>query len=185
MLAKVLGTSHHFVAKDWRECGFRPLLIYQFKIGNDTHFPGKLEDVVSLYLNLPENAAVSSVDERSFIQALDRTQPGLPLKKGRAATMTHDDKRHGTSTLFAALDVFSGEVIGECKHRHRHQEFLGFLKSVEKQTPKNKALHVIADNYSTHKHEKVIYRLKRNNRVTPHYTNEFFMVKPWQSGSLV
>ena len=127
-----LGTSDTFVAKVWRECGFKPHLISQFKISNDPQFAEKLEDVVGLYLNPPENAVVFCVDEKSSIQALDRTQPGLPLKKGRAATMTHDYKRHGTSTLFAALNVFSGEVIGECKQRHRHQEFLSFLRTVNK-----------------------------------------------------
>ena len=168
-LAAELGTSHTFVAKVWRECGFKPHLISQFKISNDPQFAEKLEDVVGLYLNPPENAAVFCVDEKSSIQALDRTQPGLPLKKGRAATMTHDYKRHGTSTLFAALDVFSGQVIGECKQRHRHQEFLSFLKTINKQTPRDKALHVIVDNYSTHKHEKVKNWLKRNRRVTLHF----------------
>ena len=168
-LAKELGTSHNFVAKVWRECGFKPHLISQFKISNDPHFAEKLEDVVGLYLSPPDNAAVFCVDEKSSIQALDRTQPGLPLKKGRAATMTHDYKRHGTSTLFAALDVITGSIIGECKPRHRHQEFLDFLKTVEKQTPKDKALHVIVDNYSTHKHEKVKNWLTRNKRVTLHF----------------
>lgn len=168
-LAKALGTSHTFVATVWRECGFKPHLISQFKISNDPLFAEKLHDVVGLYLNPPENAVVFSVDEKSSIQALDRTQPGLPLKKGRARTMTHDYKRHGTSTLFAALDVFTGRVIGECKQRHRHQEFLSFLKSVEKSTPADKALHVIVDNYATHKHEKVRNWLKRNKRVTLHF----------------
>ena len=168
-LAAELGTSHTFVNKVWRECGFKPHLISQFKISNDPQFAEKLEDVVGLYLNPPENAVVFCVDEKSSIQALDRTQPGLPLKKGRAATMTHDYKRHGTSTLFAALNVFSGEVIGECKPRHRHQEFLGFLKTVNKKTAVGKELHVIVDNYSTHKHQKVKNWLKRNKRVTLHF----------------
>ena len=168
-LAKTLGTSHTFVAKVWRECGFKPHLINQFKISNDPQFAEKLEDVVGLYLNPPDNAAVFCVDEKSSIQALDRTQPGLPLKKGRAETMIHDYKRHGTSTLFAALDVLTGKVIGECKQRHRHQEFLAFLKTVNKQTPKDKTLHVIVDNYATHKHEKVKNWLKRNKRVTLHF----------------
>ena len=168
-LAVAVGTNHTFVAKVWRECGFKPHLISQFKISNDPQFTEKLEDVVGLYLDPPENAVVFCVDEKSSIQALDRTQPGLPLKKGRAATMTHDYKRHGTSTLFAALDVFSGEVIGECKQRHRHQEFLAFLKTVDKQTPPDKELHVIVDNYSTHKHQKVKNWLARNKRVTLHF----------------
>lgn len=168
-LAAKLNTNHMIVARVWRECGFKPHLIKKFKISNDPNFESKLEDVVGLYLNPPENAVVFSVDEKSSIQALDRTQPGLPMKPGRAGTMTHDYKRHGTSTLFAALDVFTGEIIGECKKRHRHQEFLSFLKKIESQTDKDKDLHVIVDNYSTHKHEKVRNWLKRNPRVTMHF----------------
>ena len=158
-----------FVARVWNDCGFKPHLIRQFKISNDPNFEEKLEDVVGLYLNPPDNAVVFSVDEKSSIQALDRTQPGLPMKPGRADTMTHDYKRHGTSTLFAALNVFTGEVIGECKRRHRHQEFLSFLKTVEAQTPQHKELHVIVDNYATHKHAKVQHWLKRNKRVVLHF----------------
>lgn len=168
-LAAKLQTNHMFVARVWKECGFKPHLIRQFKISNDPDFEQKLEDVVGLYLSPPENAVVFSVDEKSSIQALDRTQPGLPMKPGRAGTLTHDYKRHGTSTLFAALNVFTGEVIGECKKRHRHQEFLSFLKTVETQTPKDKELHVIVDNYCTHKHEKVRNWLKRNPRVEMHF----------------
>ncbi len=168
-LAAALGTNHVFVSRVWRECGFKPHLIKQFKISNYPQFVEKLEDVVGLYLNPPDNAAVFCVDEKSSIQALDRSQPGLPMKKGRAETMTHDYKRHGTSTLFAALNVFSGEVIGECKQRHRHQEFLSFLKTVDKQTRAEKELHVIVDNYATHKHQKVKNWLKRNKRVTLHF----------------
>ncbi len=168
-LAEELRTSRTFVAKIWKECGFKPHLINQFKISNDPQFLEKLEDVVGLYLNPPDNAVVFSVDEKSSIQALDRTQPGLPLKKGRAETMTHDYKRHGTSTLFAALNVFTGEIIGECMSRQRHQEFLRFLKKVNKEVPQHKELHVIVDNYATHKHEKVKNWLKRNKRVTLHF----------------
>lgn len=168
-LAAELRTNHMFVARVWSECGFKPHLIRQFKISNDPHFEEKLEDVVGLYLNPPENAVVFSVDEKSSIQALDRTQPGLPMKPGRAGTWTHDYKRHGTSTLFAALNVFTGEIIGECKKRHRHQEFLSFLKTVEAQTPKDKELHVIVDNYSTHKHAKVRNWLAKNPRVAMHF----------------
>jgi len=168
-MAKALSTSDSFVRRVWKSCGFKPHLIKQFKISNDPKFEEKLTDVVGLYLSPPENAVVLCVDEKSSIQALDRTQPGLPLKKGRAGTMTHDYKRHGTSTLFAALNVQSGEVIGECKKRHRHQEFLAFLKTVEKQTPKDKSLHLIVDNYATHKHEKVKSWLKRNKRVQLHF----------------
>lgn len=168
-LAARLHTNHMFVARVWKDYGFKPHLMRQFKISNDPDFEEKLEDVVGLYLNPPENAVVFSVDEKSSIQALDRTQPGLPMKPGRAGTLTHDYKRHGTSTLFAALNVFTGEVIGECKKRHRHQEFLSFLKAVEAQTPEDKALHVIVDNYSTHKHTKVRNWLKRNPRVVLHF----------------
>ena len=168
-LAAKLKTNHSFVRRVWNECGFKPHLISQFKISNDPLFQEKLEDVVGLYLNPPQNAVVFSVDEKSSIQALDRTQPGLPMKQGKAGTMTHDYKRHGTSTLFAALNVFTGQVIGECKQRHRHQEFLSFLKTVEAQTPKEKELHVIVDNYATHKHQKVKNWLKRNKRVTLHF----------------
>ena len=168
-LAKELGTTHSFVNRVWQDSGLKPHLSQGFKVSNDPKFEEKLVDVVGLYLSPPENAAVFCVDEKSSIQALDRTQPGLPMKKGRAGTMTHDYKRHGTSTLFAALDVFSGEVIGECKSQHRHQEFLSFLKTIEKQTPKELELHLIVDNYSTHKHENVRKWLTRNKRVTLHF----------------
>ena len=140
-----------------------------FKVSNDPDFEEKLTDVVGLYLNPPCNAVVFCIDEKSSIQALDRTQPGLPMKKGRAGTMTHDYKRNGTSTLFAALNVFTGEIIGECKPRHRHQEFLSFLKSVERQVPEGLELHLIVDNYATHKHPKVRNWIKRNKRVTLHF----------------
>jgi transposase len=168
-LAKKLGTNSMFVSRVWRDNGLKPHLVKSFKVSNDPLFEEKLADVVGLYMNPPENAAVFCVDEKSLIQALDRTQPGLPMKKGRAGTMTHDYKRNGTSTLFAALEVFTGEVIGECKKRHRHQEFLSFLKTVEKQTPADLDLHVIVDNYATHKHQKVKNWLKRNKRVTLHF----------------
>jgi len=168
-LAAKLGTNAMFVSRVWRDNGLKPHLVNSFKVSNDPNFEEKLTDVVGLYLNPPDNAAVFCVDEKSSIQALDRTQPGLPMKKGRAGTMTHDYKRNGTSTLFAALNVLTGEVIGECKQRHRHQEFLSFLKTVEKQTPKDLELHVIVDNYSTHKHQKVKNWLKRNKRVTLHF----------------
>lgn len=168
-LAKKLNTTHSFVHRVWRSVGLKPHLFNTFKVSSDPHFEEKLHDVVGLYLNPPENAVVFCVDEKSSIQALDRTQPGLPIKKGRAETMTHDYKRHGTSTLFAALEVMTGKVIGECKKRHRHQEFLGFLKSVNEQAAKDKELHIIVDNYSTHKHKKVQNWLKRNKRVTLHF----------------
>ena len=168
-LAEKLGTNSMFVSRVWRENGLKPHLVKTFKVSNDPDFEEKLTDVVGLYMNPPENAVVFSVDEKSSIQALDRTQPGLPLKKGRAGTMTHDYKRHGTSTLFAALNVLTGEVIAECKQRHRHQEFLAFLKGIEKSTPEGMDLHVIVDNYATHKHQKVKNWLNRNKRVTLHF----------------
>ena len=168
-LAKKLGTNSMFVSRVWRDNGLKPHLVKSFKVSNDPLFEEKPAEVVGLYMNPPENAAVFCIDEKSSIQALDRTQPGLPMKKGRAGTMTHDYKRNGTSTLFAALEVFTGEVIGECKKRHRHQEFLSFLKTVEKQTPADLDLHVILDNYATHKHQKVKNWLKRNKRVTLHF----------------
>jgi len=168
-LAKVLNTTDTFVHRVWKSVGLKPHLIKTFKVSNDPLFEEKLHDVVGLYLDPPEHAVVFCVDEKSSIQALDRTQPGLPLKKGRAETMTHDYKRHGTSTLFAALEVQTGQIIGQCKKRHRHQEFLSFLKAVEKQAPPDKALHIIVDNYATHKHAKVKNWLKRNKRVELHF----------------
>lgn len=168
-MGKRMGVPHSFVARVWNEVGLKPHLTTSFKVSNDPAFEEKLRDVVGLYLSPPENAVIFCVDEKSSIQALDRTQPGLPLKPGRCNTMTHDYKRHGTSTLFAALNVATGEVIGECKKRHRHEEFLSFLKTVEKQTAKNLDLHLIVDNYSTHKHEKVKNWLKRNKRVHLHF----------------
>jgi transposase len=168
-LAKELDINHSFVNRVWREAGLKPHLTDAFKVSNDPHFEEKLHDVVGLYMSPPENAVVFSVDEKSSIQALDRTQPGLPMKPGRCGTMTHDYKRHGTSTLFAALNIATGEVIGQCKKRHRHQEFLTFLKTVEKQTPADLELHLIVDNYATHKHEKVRSWLKRHKRVHLHF----------------
>ena len=168
-LAKVVGTNHTFVNRVWREASLKPHLSKQFKVSNDPAFEEKLHDVVGLYLSPPENAVVFCVDEKSSIQALDRTQPGLPMKPGRCGTMTHDYKRHGTSTLFAALNTLTGEVIGECRKRHTHKEFLSFRKTVEKQTTKDLDLHIIVDNYATHKHEKVKAWLKRNKRVHLHF----------------
>ena len=139
-------------------------------MSNDKHFEEKLFDVVGLYLSPPENAVVFCIDEKTSIQALDRTQPGLPLKKGRCGTVTHDYKRNGTSTLFAALEVLTGRVIGECFQRHTHKEFLKFIKQVEAQTDVDLDLHIIVDNYATHKHVKVRNWLKRNKRVHLHFT---------------
>jgi len=157
------------VNRVWREVGLKPHLTVQFKVSNDPHFEEKLHDVVGLYVAPPENAVVFCIDEKSSIQALDRTQPGLPLKPGRCGTMTHDYKRHGTSTLFAALNTLTGAVIGECRQRHTHKEFLSFLQTVGKQTPKHLALHLIVDNYATHKHKKIKAWLKRNKRVALHF----------------
>jgi DDE superfamily endonuclease len=155
MMAKEAGISASSVQRIWRAHGLQPHRVRQFKLSNDPNFVEKLHDVVGLYVNPPEHAIVLSVDEKSQIQALDRTQPGLPLKKGRAATMTHDYKRNGTTTLFAAFDVLEGKVIGRCMQKHRHQEFIRFLNQIEAQVPAKKAVHVILDNYATHKHPKV------------------------------
>ena len=168
-LAETLNTTHSFVHRVWQSVGLKPHLEKTFKVSNDPHFEEKLCDVVGLYLSPPENAVVFCVDEKTSIQALDRTQPGLPLKKGRCGTVTHDYKRNGTSTLFAALDVATGSVTGECYQQHTHKEFLKFIKKVEIQTDKDKDLHIIVDNYSTHKHEKVRNWLKRNKRVVLHF----------------
>jgi transposase len=168
-MAKALGTTHSFVNRVWQQAGLKPHLHKSFKVSNDPHFEEKLRDVIGLYMDPPAKAVVFCVDEKSSIQALDRSQPGLPMKKGRCGTMTHDYKRHGTSTLFAALNTLTGDVIGECKSRHRHQEFLSFLKTIEKQTPAELSIHLIVDNYATHKHEKVKNWLKRNKRVQLHF----------------
>ncbi len=168
-LANKLKINHSFVNRVWREAGLKPHLTDQFKVSNDPCFEEKLHDVVGLYLNPPESAVVFCVDEKSAIQTLDRTQPGLPMKPGRCGTLTHDYKLHGTSILFAALNTHTGEVIGECKQKHTDKEFLSFIKTVEKQTPKSLELHLIVDNYSTHKHKKVRRWLKRNKRVHLHF----------------
>jgi transposase len=154
-MATACGLSKDSVQRIWHAHGLKPHLIKTFKLSTDPLFVEKLEDVVGLYLNPPEHALVFCIDAKSQIQALDRTQPGLPMKKGRAETMTHDYKRHGTTTLFAALDVLKGEVIGQCMKRHRHQEFLQFLKTLDRQTPPPLDLHCIVDNYGTHKKQEV------------------------------
>src|SRR5215467_1682861 len=168
-MAETCGVSKASVQRIWQAHGLKPHLVKTFKLSNDPRFIEKLEDVVGLYLNPPEHALVFCIDEKSQIQALDRTQPGLPMKKGRAGTMTHDYKRHGTTTLFAALDVLKGEVIGQCMKRHRHQEFLKFLKAIDGRVPKRMAIHAIADNYSTHKHGAVKAWLARNRRFHLHF----------------
>ena len=154
-MAKAHGVSAATVQRIWSARGLQPHRVKTFKLSNDQRFEEKLVDVVGLYLNPPENAIVLCMDEKSQIQALDRTQPGLPIKKGRAGTMTHDYKRNGTTTLFAALNMLDGKVIGACMPRHRHREFLRFLKQIDKQTPAGIDLHLIVDNYATNKTEPV------------------------------
>jgi transposase len=168
-LAKELGVSHSMVHRVWKASGLKPHLVKRFKLSNDPRFVEKLRDVVGLYLDPPDHALVLSVDEKSQIQALDRTQPSLPLYKGRLGTMTHDYKRNGTTTLFAALELAEGRVIATCMPRHRHQEWLKFLKLIDKQTPEDLDLHLIVDNYATHKHEKVRRWLRRHPRFHIHF----------------
>jgi transposase len=169
-MARVAGVSPSTVGRIWREHGIKPHRVKSFKLSNDKRFVEKLEDIVGLYLNPPEHALVLSCDEKSQIQALDRTQPGLPIRKGKTATMTHDYVRNGTTTLFAALSTLDGKVIGACMPRHRHQEWIKFLKLIDTQTPQNKQLHLIVDNYATHKHPKVLKWLKRHPRFHIHFT---------------
>lgn len=168
-MAKECDTSKDSIQRVWESHGLKPHLVKTFKLSNDPHFIEKLKDVVGLYLNPPEHALVFCVDEKSQIQALDRTQPSLPIKKGRAGTMTHDYKRNGTTTLFAALDVLKGEVIGECMKKHRHQEFLKFLRKIDRNTSKKLDIHCIVDNYCTHKHKKVKEWLKKHPRFHFHF----------------
>lgn len=165
-----LGISAASVSRHWRANGLKPHLVRGFKISRDPKFIEKLEDVVGLYLTPPEHAIVLCCDEKSQVQALDRTQPGLPLKRGRASTMTHDYKRHGTTTLFAALNVLDGQVIAQCQQRHRHVEWLKFLRKIDRETPKGKKLHLIADNYATHKHPVVQAWLSKHPRFIMHFT---------------
>jgi transposase len=169
-LAKAVGVSASTISRIWKRHGLKPHLTRTFKLSNDPLFVSKLEDVIGLYMNPPEHAVVWSVDEKSQIQALDRTQPGLPIKKGRSGTMTHDYKRNGTTTLFAALNTLDGTVIGTCMPRHRHQEWIEFLAVLDRQTPKDKQIHLIADNYATHKHPKVKEWLARHPRFHVHFT---------------
>jgi transposase len=169
-MAKAVGISHTSVQRIWAEAGLKPHLVAKFKVSNDPQFEEKVTDVVGLYMNPPDRALVLCVDEKSQIQALDRTQPGLPLKKGRAATMTHDYKRHGTTTLFAALDVKSGLVIGECQPRHRASEFIRFLKRIDLCVAKHLDLHLVLDNYGTHKTAEVKAWLAKHPRFKLHFT---------------
>ena len=169
-MAKVVGVSHVTVHEVWAARGIKPHLVRTFKVSNDARFEEKLTDVVGLYLNPPDKAVVLCVDEKSQIQALDRTQASLPMKRGRAGTMTHDYKRHGTTTLFAALDVLTGVVFGKCLPRHRHGEFLAFLKLINRNVPRGLEVHLIVDNYGTHKHPKVRQWLDANPRFHLHFT---------------
>jgi transposase len=168
-LAKHLGVSASRIRSVWREANLKPHLSRKFKVSNDPHFAEKVIDVVGLYTNPPENAIVLCVDEKSQIQALDRTQKCLPLVRGYSQTMTHDYERHGTTTLFAAYNVLNGTVIGSCMPQHRHQEWLKFLKQIDRETDPAKELHLIVDNYATHKHEKVKRWLKRHPRFHVHF----------------
>jgi transposase len=169
-LAKVVGLSPASVQRIWKAYGLKPHRVRTFKLSRDPRFVEKLQDIVGLYLNPPEHALVLSVDEKSQIQALDRTQPGLPMKPGRAGTMTHDYKRNGTTTLFAALNTLDGRVIGQCLPRHRHQEFLKFLRTINHQTPNDLDLHLIVDNYGTHTHPEVTKWLAKHPRFHMHFT---------------
>jgi transposase len=169
-MAKAAGISVSSVQRIWRAHGLRPHLVRRFKLSNDPQFAAKLREIIGLYVNPPDHAIVLSVDEKSQIQALDRTQPGLPMKKGRAGTITHDYKRHGVTTLFAALDVLEGKVIGQCMKRHRHQEFIRFLNVIDAKVPKMKAVHIIVDNYATHKHPKVLEWIENHPRFVFHFT---------------
>ena len=169
-MAKKVGVSPATVQRVWSARGLKPHLVHTFKLSNDPRFEEKLIDVVGLYLAPPDNAIVLCLDEKSSVQALDRTQPSLPMKKGRAATMTHDYKRNGTTTLFAALDVLTGKVIGQCLPRHRHEEFLKFLRKIEREVPKGLQVHLICDNYATHKHPDVRAWLAKHPRFHMHFT---------------
>ena len=169
-MAAELGVSAASVSRHWRTNGLKPHVVRGFKVSRDPKFVEKLEDIVGLYMSPPEHALVLCCDEKSQVQALDRTQPGLPLKKGRAETMTHDYKRNGTTTLFAALNVLDGQVIGQCQQRHTHAEWLKFLKKIDRETPKDKTLHLIVDNYATHKHPVVQEWLAKHPRFQMHFT---------------
>lgn len=168
-LAIALGTSRSMVNRVWRAVGLKPHLVKSFKVSNDPLFARKVVDVVGLYLDPPKNSLVLCVDEKSQIQALDRSQKSLPMHPGRLGTMTHDYKRNGTTTLFAALNVFDGRVIGACMNRHRHQEFIKFLMQIDAETPPDLDLHLIVDNYATHKHPKVVKWLAKHKRFHLHF----------------
>src|SRR5512132_821868 len=169
LMAEAQEVSKNTVNRLWQLHHLKPHLHRTFKLSRDAKFLEKLTDVVGLYLNPPQKALVLCVDEKTQIQALDRTQPGLPMKKGRCGTMTHDYKRNGTTTLFAALEVLQGRVVGQCYERHRHQEFLRFLRRLDQEFPGNVPLHLVMDNYGTHKHARVQTWLKRHPRFVPHF----------------
>ena len=169
-MAKTVGISLGSVQRIWRAHKLQPHRLRTFKRSRDPEFAAKLTDIVGLYVDPPAHAVVLSIDEKSQIQALDRTQPGLPIKSGRCQTMTHDYKRHGVTTLFAALSLLDGSVIGRCMQRHRHIEFIRFLNAVERQVAAGQAIHVVLDNYATHKHPKVLAWLARHPRWTFHFT---------------
>ena len=168
-MAKSQGLSEATVRRIWHRHNLKPHLVETFKLSNDKHFIEKLHDIVGLYLNPPDKAIVLCVDEKSQIQALERSQPMFPMRPGIPAKQTHDYKRHGTTTLFAALSMLDGKVIGECMTRHRHQEFIRFLKHIDEGTPNHLDLHLIVDNYSTHKHAQVKFWLKRHPRFHLHF----------------
>jgi transposase len=168
-MARAVGVSKDTVQRVWRDNGLKPHRTKGFKVSNDPHFAEKLVDVVGLYLNPPEHALVLSCDEKSQIQALDRTQKSLPMFPGRLKTLTHDYKRNGTTTLFAAIELAEGKIIAECMPRHRHQEWIKFLKKIDAETPPELDLHLIVDNYATHKHPKVKSWLKRHKRIHMHF----------------
>ena len=168
-MAKAQGVSHDTVQRIWSARGLKPHRVETFKLSTDKRFEEKLIDVVGLYLNPPKRAIVLCMDEKSPIQALDRTQPGLPIKPGRAGTMTHDYKRHGTTTLFAALDLLTGKVIGECLPRHRNGEFVKFLQRIDREVPKGLSIHLILDNYGSHGHDNVNAWLAKHRRFHLHF----------------
>jgi transposase len=169
-MAAASGLSASSVQRIWRAHGLRPHQVRRFKLSTDPKFATKVEDIVGLYVDPPAHAVVLSIDEKSQIQALDRTQPGLPMKPGRCGTLTHDYKRHGTTTLFAALNVLDGSVVGRCMQRHRHQEFIRFLNQIERTVPAGKLIHVVLDNYGAHKQAKVRHWLARHPRWIFHFT---------------
>jgi transposase len=169
-LAAVAGVSDTSIQRIWKARGLKPHRVKRFKVSRDPKFVEKLQDIVGLYMSPPERALVLCCDEKSQVQALDRTQPGLPMKPGRAATMTHDYKRNGTTTLFAAMNTLDGTVISRCEQRHRHVEWLDFLRQINRETPQGKTLHLICDNYATHKHPKVKEWIAKHPRFHVHFT---------------